>query len=390
MDKRKRMADTGNITVDMYYIMDSSSNYYRLDADGQLVVAADKDQAGIFSIKEIRNKLGTGKKSGFYRIASVNGNMIWNMSNMEEFNKNNTEEYTEADVWIEEPEYDISKLDWCDYLKNFCYLISTATNYMGQLQKQISDVDLEICDLLHYIELCEIEENEDEKLILMIKNARQRRRDAKDALDAVKQFQESIGNQANLIKAKKVLQRLEVLDQRKYIPRKFPELFEKGVKGVPYSVPRLPKQEECTEKSLNGMQQDRRVVHMSEIRRETVFDTKKMDWLQFAKDQIEFYKNAEQHIVNLQIDINDIDMKIENTLKQIEEGSFSAVQGYLAFKKLRDLRNERKEKQQELEKVSILVDPFNCEAIQEHFEDSVEKIQTLISVKKESEQEEAG
>ena len=129
---------------------------------------------------------------------------------------------------------------------------------------------------------------------------------------------------------------------------------------------------------------------MSEIRRETVFDTKKMDWLQFAKDQIEFYKNAEQHIVNLQIDMNDIDMKIENTLKQIEEGSFSAVQGYLAFKKLRDLRNERKEKQQELEKVSILVDPFNCEAIQEHFEDSVEKIQTLISVKKESEQEEAG
>ena len=86
---------------------------------------------------------------------------------------------------------------------------------------------------------------------------------------------------------------------------------------------------------------------MSEIRRETVFDTKKMDWLQFAKDQIEFYKNAEQHIVNLQIDINDIDMKIENTLKQIEEGSFSAVQGYLAFKKLRDLRNERKEKQQD-------------------------------------------
>ena len=163
MDKRKRMADTGNITVDMYYIMDSSSNYYRLDADGQLVVAADKDQAGIFSIKEIRNKLGTGKKSGFYRIASVNGNMIWNMSNMEEFNKNNTEEYTEADVRKEEPEYDISKLDWCDYLKNFCYLISTATNYMGQLQKQISDVDLEICDLLHYIELCEIEENEDEK-----------------------------------------------------------------------------------------------------------------------------------------------------------------------------------------------------------------------------------
>ena len=92
MDKRKRMDDTGNITVDMYYIMDSSSNYYRLHADGQLVVAADKDQAGIFSIKEIRNKLGTGKKSGFYRIASVNGNMIWNMSNMEEFNKNNIEE----------------------------------------------------------------------------------------------------------------------------------------------------------------------------------------------------------------------------------------------------------------------------------------------------------
>ena len=75
------------------------------------------------------------------------------------------------------------------------------------------------------------------------------------------------------------------------------------------------------------MVEDRRVVNMSEVRRDTVFDTKKMDWLQFAKEQAEFYKNAEQYIVNLQIDIRDIDDEIESTLEQIEEGSFSAVQG---------------------------------------------------------------
>ena len=209
-------------------------------------------------------------------------------------------------------------------------------------------------------------------------------------MDAVKQFQETIGISSNLLKAQKLLKHLEALKHRNYTPRKLPELFDNGVKENRNLLKCNSEIESNMETAKVDMVEDRRVVNMSEVRRDTVFDTKKMDWLQFAKEQVEFYKNAEQHIVNLQIDIDDIDDEIESTLEQIEEGSFSAVQGYMVFKRLRDLRTERKEKVQELEALRILVEPFNCEAIQEHFEDCVEEIQSLILVKKDSIKEDVG
>ena len=328
-------------------------------------------------MRDVFNKVGGGKRASFYNVVSIDGSKIINCSMLPESEKiidNNVEESRKE---IIDAEYDISKLDWCDYLRNFCYLISTAADYLTDLKKQESDADLEICDLLHYIELFEIKENEEMQLIQHLKDVRHRRRDVKDAMDAVKQFQETIGNSSNLLKAQKLLKHLESLKHRNYTPRKLPELFNNGVKENRNLLKCDREIESDIEVDKMDVVEDRRVVNMSEVRRDTIFDTKKMDWLQFAKEQVEFYKNAEQHIVNLQIDIRDIDEEIESTLEQIEEGSFSAVQGYMVFKRLRDLRIERKEKLQELEAVSILVEPFNCDAIKEHFEDSVEEIQSL-------------
>lgn len=362
---------------DMYYIVDLSKNYYRIDSQNQLVAAAGKECAGVFTMRDVFNKVGGGKRASFYNVVSIDGSKIINCSMLPESEKiidNNVEESRKE---IIDAEYDISKLDWCDYLRNFCYLISTAADYLTDLKKQESDADLEICDLLHYIELFEIKENEEMQLIQHLKDVRHRRRDVKDAMDAVKQFQETIGNSSNLLKAQKLLKHLESLKHRNYTPRKLPELFNNGVKENRNLLKCDREIESDIEVDKMDVVEDRRVVNMSEVRRDTIFDTKKMDWLQFAKEQVEFYKNAEQHIVNLQIDIRDIDEEIESTLEQIEEGSFSAVQGYMVFKRLRDLRTERKEKLQEVEAVSILVEPFNCDAIKEHFEDSVEEIQSL-------------
>ena len=375
---------------DMYYIVDLSKNYYRIDSQNQLVVAAGKECAGVFTMRDIFNKIGGGKRASFYNVISIDGSKIVNCSMLPESAKqcgSNVEDYHKETI---DTEYDISKLDWCDYLRNFCYLISTAADYLTDLKKQESDADLEICDLLHYIELFEIRENEETQLIQHLKDVRHRRRDVKDAMDAVKQFQETIGISSNLLKAQKLLKHLEALKHRNYTPRKLPELFDNGVKENRNLLKCNSEIESNMETAKVDMVEDRRVVNMSEVRRDTVFDTKKMDWLQFAKEQVEFYKNAEQHIVNLQIDIDDIDDEIESTLEQIEEGSFSAVQGYMVFKRLRDLRTERKEKLQELEALRILVEPFNCEAIQEHFEDCVEEIQSLILVKKDSIKEDVG
>ena len=44
---------------------------------------------------------------------------------------------------------------------------------------------------------------------------------------------------------------------------------------------------------------------MTEERNYTPFDGKQNDWIFFAKQQAEFYKNAEQYITNIQLDIDE-------------------------------------------------------------------------------------
>ena len=54
---------------------------------------------------------------------------------------------------------------------------------------------------------------------------------------------------------------------------------------------------------------------MTEERNYTPFYGKQNDWIFFAKQQAEFYKNAEQYITNIQIDIDEIDDEIEEIME---------------------------------------------------------------------------
>ena len=56
-------------------------------------------------------------------------------------------------------------------------------------------------------------------------------------------------------------------------------------------------------------------------RKYTPFDGKENDWLLFAKQQAEFYRNAGQYITNLQIDIKEIDDEIEDILLETEDAN---------------------------------------------------------------------
>lgn len=77
---------------------------------------------------------------------------------------------------------------------------------------------------------------------------------------------------------------------------------------------------------------------MAEERNYTPFDGKENDWLSFARQQSEFYRNAGQYITNLQIDIKEIDTEIENILLEIEDANCNVAQGYKVFKRLKELR----------------------------------------------------
>ena len=73
-------------------------------------------------------------------------------------------------------------MDWEKYLTHFAYVASNLTDYKDELTKKQSEVDQKICDVLHYIELCETDDNEATDLVELLRVCRENRREIKDEL----------------------------------------------------------------------------------------------------------------------------------------------------------------------------------------------------------------
>lgn len=125
--------------------------------------------------------------------------------------------------------YELSEMDWAEYLTHFTYLVEGLKDYRDELSKKHSDIDQKICDILHYIELCETDDNEAADLVELLRVCRENRRDIKDELQRIEYFQNNLGTNANAAKAKQALKCIKGLETRKYKPRKYEELFENCV-----------------------------------------------------------------------------------------------------------------------------------------------------------------
>ena len=125
--------------------------------------------------------------------------------------------------------YELSEMDWAEYLTHFTYLVEGLKDYRDELSKKHSDIDQKICDILHYIELCETDDNEAADLVELLRVCRENRRDIKDELQRIEYFQNNFGTNANAAKAKQALKCIKGLETRKYKPRKYEELFENCV-----------------------------------------------------------------------------------------------------------------------------------------------------------------
>ena len=121
-----------------YYIMDYSGNYYRLNGEDELVVADVKD-ATIFTDDQIQDRL-VGKKAAFYCTVPADGEAEINVQEESE------DEYVSPvkDIIYEEvhdpveksvASYDLSEINWKEYLTHFTYMAEGARNIMTVLQK---------------------------------------------------------------------------------------------------------------------------------------------------------------------------------------------------------------------------------------------------------------
>ena len=309
-------------------------------------------------------------KGNYYHINNENRVVILRQ------NENNDEE-----VWESKTEYvDIERYDWKKYLKQFCYLAAVVGRRTEELNKCLSEVDLEICDLLHLAELYDLTEEEEIRAMKLMKDARQRRRDIKDEMVCLEYFQHHFGTVENVKEARLIIKQIERLDKRVYHPRKLPDLFE-DVQGR--ETKRIFSKESVASSTVSGEQNRMNMEGadiMAQEKKHTIFDEQKNDWLTFARAQYTFFQNIPQYMINLQIELQELDEQIEAVMQDMENINFNASQGYKIVKELKDLRNARKEKKEELESLKILATELDCRELAARCVSAMEAMEEVHSL----------
>ena len=146
-------------TDSLYYIMDYSGHYYRTDKSDQLVAVAGEQDATVFTFAQANSRICVGKKASFYCMVPIEeteedmsteasgSNEIDDNSGAlpdEEQEENNDDEYIspikeltydEVTEPIEKnvASYDLSEMDWAEYLTHFTYLVEGLKDYREEL-----------------------------------------------------------------------------------------------------------------------------------------------------------------------------------------------------------------------------------------------------------------
>ena len=204
----------------MYKIVDMQGNYYKIGAKGNLVAARNSEEAALFTMREANDRIGGGKKARFYTTVEVDVQPA-------EEPVYSASEYDE----IEKPTmFDSLNNDWETTLSKLCYMSSHIQEYQDNLNNILSDVDKEVCDLLHFLEFNELEDAGMLKASKMLQDARRRRREIKDEMERTALMRSTFLDQEFGIKVHQSLEQMEHMKCRKYTLRKLAGLFNEQIK----------------------------------------------------------------------------------------------------------------------------------------------------------------
>lgn len=142
-------------TDSLYYIMDYSGNYYRTNQADQLVSVVSQQDAMVFTFAQANSRICVGKKAAFYcmipiedsedetdaaECEEVSPDEEMGVNDMEKQENTGVEEYFSPvkeltyDELTEQAEkdvssYDLSEIDWAEYLTHFTYLVEGLKPY---------------------------------------------------------------------------------------------------------------------------------------------------------------------------------------------------------------------------------------------------------------------
>lgn len=199
----------------MYFIVDMQGGYYKLGKREGLVRAKNESEAGRFSLFEA-NRHMSGKRAQFYMTIPVEEETV------EEQEIYDAPEYDE----VEKPTmFDTLHNNWEEMLTSLCYMSDHVEEYQNNLNEMLSEVDKEICDIMHYLEFNELNDTDMIKASKMLQERRRHRREIKDEMEKTALMRSTFLDGAFGIKVQQSLEFMEKMKHRQYTPRKLTELF---------------------------------------------------------------------------------------------------------------------------------------------------------------------
>ena len=214
------MIDTGK----RYHIVDMSGNYYKLNEKNNLVIARDSSEATLFTIREANARIGTGRRARFYNLLEVDVTPM--PIAVPKLEPEESYEAPELDTFETPTMFDGLHNDWESMLTNLCYMSDHMSAYQNNLNQMLSDVDKEICDIMHYLEFSDLSDSDMLKASRMLQERRRKRREIKDEMDKTALMRSTFLDGAFGIKVQQSLEVMEKMKERQYTPRKLSELFD--------------------------------------------------------------------------------------------------------------------------------------------------------------------
>ena len=207
---------------DKCHIVTIEGKYCKLNERGDLVIARDDSEAVLFSRQEAETRIGKGRKSRFYRIEVAH----LPLAEAAELSTQNRDNRENTATMFEGYHY-----DWESMLSKLCYMSQYMTEYQAKLYGMQSDVDLEISDIMHYLEFTEPGSGEMLKVSQMLQERRRKRREITDEIEKTNLIRETFLDRNFETKVQQVLGRMERMKARQYTPRKLTDLFTQNQKA---------------------------------------------------------------------------------------------------------------------------------------------------------------
>lgn len=208
------------------YVLTNGDRYIKRNYEGQYQQVKNISLADTFKTQQsaknfMLNSLPMNLSREYYVAKIENGEVV--RCNVPRPNKPVRERceiiYTSQD--------DIDSSEWC---KNFIGLddvFKKALKRSSKVSQELSDIDLEVSDLMHYIEFASLDVFNGYRAYKILHDLLVKRRHLKDEhkiINAINNNQVAVENISSILSV------IEECRNKKYIPRKTPELFERGLK----------------------------------------------------------------------------------------------------------------------------------------------------------------